>query len=107
MTSTRASHDDARLRWGVVGTGTISRQIASDFGSVGEAQITSVSSRRMDTARSFANEFGIGRVFDDFGQMLAAGVDAVYIATPHVTHFALAKEALSRGIHVLCEKPLG
>jgi predicted dehydrogenase len=30
----------------------------------------------------------------------------VVIATPATTHFELAREALSRGKHVLCEKPL-
>lgn len=33
-------------------------------------------------------------------------VDAVIIATPGATHYALAKAALSEGKHVLCEKPL-
>src|ERR1700704_3735508 len=33
------------------------------------------------------------------------GVDAVAIATPPDTHFALALEAVESGRHVLCEKP--
>ena len=33
-------------------------------------------------------------------------LDFVDIATPPHTHFALAKAALSAGLHVLCEKPL-
>lgn len=32
--------------------------------------------------------------------------DAVVIATPTVTHFELVREALMKGKHVLCEKPL-
>ena len=39
--------------------------------------------------------------------MFASDIDAVYIATPHVTHFDIASEAIAAGRHVLCEKPLG
>ena len=33
-------------------------------------------------------------------------IDAVYIATPHTTHYEFAKKALLQNKHVLCEKPM-
>jgi predicted dehydrogenase len=36
----------------------------------------------------------------------SGGIDFVDIATPPGTHFALCRQALERGLHVLCEKPL-
>ena len=33
-------------------------------------------------------------------------IDSVYIASPHLTHYNYIKEALNKGKHVLCEKPL-
>lgn len=52
------------------------------------------------------------RVYADFKQMairekrLKNGIDAVAIVTPNHVHYASAKEFLSRGIHVICDKPL-
>lgn len=34
------------------------------------------------------------------------GIEAVSIVTPNHLHYAVAKEFLSRGIHVICDKPL-
>ncbi len=36
----------------------------------------------------------------------ADGIEAVSIATPNNTHFAICKAALEHGLHVICEKPL-
>lgn len=46
-------------------------------------------------------------VFDGHEKALAAGkIDAVAIATPHTQHKRQILDALSSGVHVLCEKPL-
>lgn len=95
------------LRWGIAGTGAISRQIAADFTLVAGAALEAVSSRSAITAADFADQFDIPHRYDDYAAMLDSDIDAVYIGTPHTTHFRLAKEALRRGRHVLCEKPLG
>ena len=45
--------------------------------------------------------------YGDYLAMLnAVKPDAVHICTPHYLHADMVVEALSRGIHVLCEKPL-
>ncbi len=44
--------------------------------------------------------------FRDFAGMVEAGPQAVIIATPAVTHHALAVQALKAGLDVLVEKPL-
>ena len=46
--------------------------------------------------------------FDDAAKMMDSGLlDAVIVATPHYLHPALVKEALSKGLHALSEKPAG
>jgi predicted dehydrogenase len=44
--------------------------------------------------------------FADHHRLLEAGVDGVVVATPHDTHFALARDALEAGADVLVEKPM-
>lgn len=97
---------DSVIRWGVVGTGAISRQMASDFALVDGAEIGAVSSRSPEHADAFAEEFRIAERFTNLDEFWASDIDAVYIGTPHVTHFGMVKAAIAAGKHVLCEKPL-
>jgi len=46
------------------------------------------------------------RGFSRVSEMLDSNIDAVVIATPILTHYEIALGALSRGKHVLVEKPL-
>ncbi|MFC0681071.1 Gfo/Idh/MocA family protein [Lysobacter korlensis] len=47
------------------------------------------------------------RTFTDYGRMLdSIELDAVVISTPTASHYALVNQALDRGLHVFCEKPL-
>ena len=45
--------------------------------------------------------------FTDYHRMISTvEMDAILIATPTASHNAMVREALERGIHVFCEKPL-
>ena len=64
-------------------------------------------SRSSDSAARFATEHGIPRHYGDFAALCAdPEVDAIYLGTPHGTHFAYASEAIKAGKNVLSEKPL-
>ena len=64
--------------------------------------------------RAFGAELGLdpARCYADYGTMFAAeaarpdGIEAVSVATPNNTHFAICRAALEHGLHVVCEKPL-
>ncbi|WP_147915594.1 Gfo/Idh/MocA family protein [Ruania zhangjianzhongii] len=51
-------------------------------------------------------QFGFDFATEDADELLAADIDAVVISTPHDLHHPLAAQALDRGLHVLCEKPM-
>jgi predicted dehydrogenase len=58
-------------------------------------------------AAAVAGRYGVPHVFSSMEEMLdGVSVDAVSIVTTDASHVSLAIEALRRGKHVLCEKPL-
>jgi predicted dehydrogenase len=58
-------------------------------------------------ARPLAARLGIPRVYGDLAELLAdPEVDAVHVASPNAFHFEQARDVLSSGRHVVCEKPL-
>jgi predicted dehydrogenase len=85
------------------------RTAASSSGLVGDVQIVAVadiSARRREVA---AAQIPGVRVYSDYLTMLeveAGNLDFVDIGTPPAEHASVARAALSRGLHVLCEKPL-
>lgn len=97
----------SKVRWGLVGTGGIGRRTVGDLRLCPDAEITAICSRNQASADAFAAEWQIESAYSDFDLMCSSDkVDAIYIGTPHSTHFSYAKRALEAGKHVLCEKPL-
>jgi len=96
-----------KLRWGIVSTGTIARTLAEALSKVENAELMAVGSRTLESARAFAERFGVQNAHGSYAALFAdPEVDVVYIATPHTSHAALAIDAARAGKHVLCEKPL-
>ncbi|MGM7776665.1 Gfo/Idh/MocA family protein [Arthrobacter sp. KNU-44] len=101
------------VRWGVISTGRIASTVVSDLALLPDAVLQSVSSRNQENAEAFAAEHGFQSAYGDddglpgYQRLLQdPAVDVVYVATPHASHYSVAKAALEAGKHVLCEKPL-
>lgn len=93
------------VRIGMIGAGHIAHSHAEAWRK--EATLTAVSSRRIESARSLADRYGIPHVCRDTAELLDRGdIDAVGIATPHHLHHPAALAALKAGKSVFCEKPL-
>ncbi len=92
------------IRLGVVGTGSIARRFVPESRHVANNEIVAVYNPHQQEARKFCMANDIGMVADSYEQLLE-NVDAVYIASPHATHYDYTKKALESGKHVLCETP--
>lgn len=90
---------------GVVGAGRIAKRFPGEAKFVSEAVVNGVYDIERKNAEKLAADNDIPKVYDSYEQLLD-DVDAVYIATPHLSHYSLAKAALEAGKHVLCETPM-
>jgi D-xylose 1-dehydrogenase (NADP+, D-xylono-1,5-lactone-forming) len=94
------------IRWGLLGTGDITRKLIAGAATTPTAEIVAVGSRTQARADEFAAGKGIARVHGSYEALLAdPEVDAVYISLPNSLHHTWTMAALAAGKHVLCEKP--
>ena len=94
----------APVRWGIAGPGRIAGTVAAEFALVEGAELVAVGSRSAERAAEFAGRFGIPQAYGSYAELFAADVDAIYLATPHAQHTALALAAIEAGKAVLVEK---
>jgi predicted dehydrogenase len=111
-------HTEKPIRWAMVGGGR-----GSQIGYI--HRCAALRDRTFDLVagsfdidptrgKDFGVELGVaeGRCYPDYCALFARegarpdGIQAVSIATPNNTHYKIAKAALERGVHVVCEKPL-
>lgn len=95
-----------KIRWGILGTGSIAKKFAHGLEAVPDAELVAVGSRNADTAAAFADEFKVPRRHDSYaGLAQDDGVDLVYVSSPHQAHKDDTILCLKAGKGVLCEKP--
>jgi len=95
------------LQIGVIGYGYWGPNIVRNFFGTADCNVFKVADARKERLQVLSRIFpSITTVPDAMDIIDDPLVDAVVVATPVNTHFALAKKALEKGKHVLIEKPM-
>jgi predicted dehydrogenase len=94
----------SNFRWGILGSGGIAHRFAEDLAHLEGHIVAAVGSRSKESAEKFAADFPGCVPFSSYEDLVAADVDAIYVATPHPMHYANALLAMKAGKPVLCEK---
>lgn len=97
--------DTVDVRIGVVGCGRIAQRFPSEVNVVNGVQVTAAYDINKEALKRYVSEFDDVEACESFESLLNE-VDAVYIATPHLSHYELIKQSIKDGKHVLAETPM-
>lgn len=96
------------MKIGIIGTGKISKIIASQFVCFDDVELYALCSidLKSEIAKEMINQYGIKKVYTDVREMVSdENVDLVYIASPNSLHYEHAIISLRGGKDVVVEKP--
>lgn len=96
-----------RIKWGILGTGSIAKKFAKDMFFSNSGEVFAVASRDIQKAKDFAKKFNVKRFYASYDELINdKEVEVVYIALPNTLHKEWCIKAAQKKKHILCEKPL-
>lgn len=96
----------SKIRFGIIGGGLIGPIHAEAISQLNDAELIGIATTRKETAKPFADRFGV-TWYTDYRELLQRGdIDVVNICTPPFLHGEMTIVAAEEGKHVLVEKPL-
>ncbi|MEM6593714.1 MAG: Gfo/Idh/MocA family oxidoreductase [Pseudomonadota bacterium] len=94
------------IKVGIIGASFARDAYLPAFAHIEGASVIALAASRLSRAEAAAKPYDVPSFYDDWQAMLVEHeFDLVCIATPTRTHAPMTLKALSRGAHVLCEKP--
>ena len=93
------------VKVGIIGCGRVANRFPSEASVVNGIQVVAAYDVRSSAAESFSTSHDGLKSYESLDDFYDA-VDAVYVATPHNSHYQYAKECIERGKHVLVETPM-
>lgn len=93
------------VRIGIIGCGRVARRFPAEAAVVSGVKVVAAYDINEEAAQYVAGLSEDIVAYSNLKQFYDA-VDAVYIATPHLTHYDYIKQSIAEGKHVLCETPI-
>ncbi len=96
------------VRWGIISTAKIgTEKVIPGMQKHAENQIVAIASRDQATADATAKRLGIPKAYGSYQALLDdPSIEVIYNPLPNHLHVPVTLEAVKRGKHVLCEKPI-
>ena len=104
ISSTQLRQERPNVQIGIIGTGSIASRFVPEAENVNNANISAAYNPNAVECKEFCGKYNISICADKL-DVLYKNCNAVYIASPHYTHYDYVKSALEAGKHVLCETP--
>lgn len=93
------------VKVGIIGCGRVASRFPSEASVVNGIEIAGVYDLNIENARRLSEANEHVKIYASLDDLIKS-VDAVYIATPHLSHADLINKAIQSGVHVLCETPM-
>ena len=103
ISSTQLREERPLVKIGIVGTGSIANRFIPEANHVNSNEVIAAYNPNQEECKAFCGRFGLEVAKAE--SELYSICDAIYIASPHYTHYDYVKRALLAGKHVLCETP--
>lgn len=93
------------VRVGIIGCGRVAKRFPAEVSVVSGVKLVAVFDINPKAAATIANFSQDTVIYENIEEFYDV-VDAVYIATPHLTHYEYIKQCIAANKHILCETPL-
>ena len=94
------------LRVGIIGCGFMGNMHANCYNNIPDAKVVAVADLRREKAEEVAAGTNAAIYAEGMDLIANAQVDVIDICLPTYLHVDYAVQALEKGIHVICEKPM-
>lgn len=93
------------VKVGIIGCGRVAKRMPVEASVVNGVEIVAAYDINLDATMAMSAVFPQIVAYSKLDDFYDA-IDAVYISTPHLSHYYYIKQALEAGKHVLCETPM-